>query len=251
MQHIKSQQKTRQYVFLLLLIGIPAYADTLSLQSSDQQIGLLELYTSEGCSSCPPAEKWLNGLKNHPRLWKEFIPMAFHVDYWDYIGWKDRFASKDYSRRQKHYARTGAVRTVYTPGFVYNGAEWYVRRNAGFPEGKQTGTLQLDLNQQNIKADFKPSVHFDTALDLNIAILGFDLTTSVKAGENRNRKLEHDFVVLSMKKTPLKKQDDKYTTNTELPATNHKAPQYALIAWVSPKNRQQPLQAVGGWLKSL
>jgi len=61
-----------------------AYAQTFN--SSTQQVNLIELYTSEGCSSCPPADKWLNSLKEQQGLWTEFIPLAFHVDYWDYIG---------------------------------------------------------------------------------------------------------------------------------------------------------------------
>jgi hypothetical protein len=93
-------------------------------ESSSRQTALLELYTSEGCSSCPPTDRWMSALENEPGLWNEFIPIALHVDYWDYIGWKDRFVSLEYSARQRQYAQEQSLKTVYTPGFVYNGNEW-------------------------------------------------------------------------------------------------------------------------------
>ncbi|MCK5360690.1 MAG: DUF1223 domain-containing protein, partial [Gammaproteobacteria bacterium] len=76
----------------LLLAGsafiTTAYAEEKHFSSGEGKVNLVELYTSEGCSSCPPAEKWMNNLKDDPRLWQHFVPLAFHVDYWDYIGWK-------------------------------------------------------------------------------------------------------------------------------------------------------------------
>jgi hypothetical protein len=97
---------------------------TVVFQSSDHQTALLELYTSEGCSGCPPAEAWLSQLKNLPRLWKDFVPVAFHVDYWDYLGWRDPWATKGFSERQRSYAQPWGSDSVYTPGFVLNGKEW-------------------------------------------------------------------------------------------------------------------------------
>ena len=115
-----------QVLLAVLFMGFiqTLVAEPWSISSSNTQVSLLELYTSEGCSSCPLADRWVSSLKDDPKLWKEFIPLSFHVDYWDYIGWKDRFASPAYSRRQKQYAQQGAVSTVYTPGFLNNGQEW-------------------------------------------------------------------------------------------------------------------------------
>src|SRR5437867_10582189 len=79
-------------------------AAPISFQSQQNRTALLELYTSEGCSSCPPAEAWLSKLKDAPGLWRDFVPIAFHVDYWDSLGWKDPFAIKAYSERQRDYA---------------------------------------------------------------------------------------------------------------------------------------------------
>jgi len=80
-----------------------AHAET-TFQSGPQRVALLEVYTSEGCSSCPPAESWLSEFKNQARLWKEIVPVAFHVDYWDGLGWKDRFAKEEYTSRQRAYS---------------------------------------------------------------------------------------------------------------------------------------------------
>jgi len=82
-----------------LVILIPSLIATLTAQAADrvfetgpQKTHLIELFTSQGCSSCPPAEAWLSKLKNEPGLWKNFVPLAFHVDYWDRLGWRDPFA---------------------------------------------------------------------------------------------------------------------------------------------------------------
>src|SRR5262245_10264750 len=97
---------------------------TVTFQSPDRRTALLELFTSEGCSSCPPAEAWLSRLKESPCLWKDFVPVAFHVDYWDRLGWEDPWGSRAYSQRLQSYARSWRNDSVYTPGFVLNGKEW-------------------------------------------------------------------------------------------------------------------------------
>jgi len=93
--------------FFCLMFSSPSFhltAAAVTFESSETQTSLLELYTSEGCSSCPPAEKWLSRLKESPGLWKDFVPVAFHVDYWDYLGWRDRWSSKTFTDRQHAYA---------------------------------------------------------------------------------------------------------------------------------------------------
>ncbi len=82
-------------VFFSSMANVNSQTQPIAFQSSENQITLLELYTSEGCSSCPPAEIWLGRLTQSPGLWKDFVPVAFHVEYWDYLGWRDPWASKD------------------------------------------------------------------------------------------------------------------------------------------------------------
>src|ERR1700677_1386741 len=76
----------------------------LDLKSSPLQQNLVELYSSEGCSSCPPAESWGGSLRQDSGLWKKFVPVEFHVNYWDDLGWKDPYASNEFTDRQKNYA---------------------------------------------------------------------------------------------------------------------------------------------------
>ena len=124
-------KKTLQLGTLLLSLMLAGtalisnvYASEKHFSSGENKVTLVELYTSEGCSSCPPAEKWLNSLKEDSRLWTYFVPVAFHVDYWDYIGWKDPFAKSDYGLRQGKYKQQGNIQTVYTPGMMLDGKYW-------------------------------------------------------------------------------------------------------------------------------
>lgn len=236
---------------LLFLSGAAVQADTL-ITSPNTRVSVLELYTSEGCSSCPPADKYLSELKSHPELWTSLIPVAFHVDYWNYIGWKDRFSSPEYSARQKRYARSKSLKTVYTPGFLLNGKEWrsfFGLRKLSVDSGKEVGSLNLHINNMELKAKFQPTTKMkDDVLILNIAILGFDLKTDVKAGENHNKQLKHDFTVLGFKTIPLYKNGSFYAVMTELPDVIEMAPRMAVSAWVNEEYNMEPIQAAGGWL---
>lgn len=204
---------------------------------------IVELYTSEGCSSCPPADKWLSSLKSDPRLFKTLIPMAFHVDYWDQLGWPDRFAMTAYSNRQRALVKEGILSQVYTPGIVVDGREW-----RGWFNGKRDidnaaarpGQLTAELNEQQLKIRF-PGEHSYTA---HTAVLGMGLETRVERGENRGRTLNHDFVVLQtfeqsgrgewqMDITPVPQWGQKRT---------------ALVIWLTEPDSLSVIQAAGGYL---
>ncbi|MCW8988476.1 MAG: DUF1223 domain-containing protein, partial [Gammaproteobacteria bacterium] len=114
----------KSIIILYLLAFNVVFAEVLHIESGIKKNTLIELYTSEGCSSCPPAEKYLNNFTKKKDLWKTWIPVAFHVDYWDYIGWKDRFAEKKFAQRQRQYAQLKRASTVYTPAFMVNGDSW-------------------------------------------------------------------------------------------------------------------------------
>jgi len=224
---------------------------SVTFKSSVEQTGLMELYTSEGCSSCPPADRWISALKDEDGLWNEFIPMSFHVDYWDYIGWKDRFASPQNSDRQRQYAKEKSLKTVYTPGFVYNGQEWrgwFARRFMQLPAGQEPGVLELEILDNFATARFMSQNGNHINLLLNVALLGFDLKTQVNAGENRGRELPHDFVVLGVDTAAFKATNNIYQTKLQLPEAVISAPRYAIVAWVSKRGKQAPIQATGGWI---
>src|SRR5260370_13373467 len=87
----------------MFVATVIAQSTSLTFQSSGKQTALIELYTSEGCSSCPPAETWLSRLKESPGLWKDFVPLAFHVDYCDYLGLRDPWASQSLADLQRAY----------------------------------------------------------------------------------------------------------------------------------------------------
>ncbi|MGD8978049.1 MAG: DUF1223 domain-containing protein [Gammaproteobacteria bacterium] len=226
--------------------------DTASkrFESGPGRVALLELYTSEGCSSCPPADRWLRELKSDPRLWKDFVPVAFHVDYWDYIGWEDRFARPAFSHRQRRYVADGRASTVYTPGLFNNGEEWrgWFRGEAPSFDPAPVGALSLTLDGDRVSVRFEPPDDEHGDLEVQIAILGMGLETEVRAGENRGRTLRHDFVLLELISRPLDKGDGGFLASAALPGLAEDPTRRALVAWVSRRGDQAPIQSVGGFL---
>jgi len=234
-------------IFLALIAG-SAQADPIVIESPPYRVAMLELYTSEGCSSCPPADRWVSGLKTQPDLWRRFIPLSFHVDYWDYIGWPDRFASPAFSDRQRRHASGQSMRTIYTPGFFLNGAEWRWRGGDLGAELEQVpaGTLEVAINDADLTVRFVSELqHGD--LRASVALLGFGLETRVKAGENAGRTLSHDFVVLSVEEAALKLEGNVFKARLASPSRKVDAQRYAIVAWVNSKGSQVPIQAAGGW----
>jgi hypothetical protein len=201
-----SSKRLTQFISALLIsTPIISTAAECSAKSGAQTVPLLELYTSEGCSSCPPADKWMSGLKLDAN---KVTPLAFHVDYWDYIGWKDRFSKTEYSDRQRKIAAFGGAGFVYTPQFVFNGRDfkgWDNSRLTSAIEAQQrlasranlkldaiadaSGNITLKTNAETVIA--KDASH----VDVFIALYENKLVSQVKAGENSGRELKHDYVV--------------------------------------------------------
>jgi hypothetical protein len=246
--------KTRQ-LFLalvqLLFIALPAAAQQ-TLTSPSQQATLVELYTSEGCSSCPPADRWYSTLLDHPGLWRRVVPVAFHVDYWDYLGWEDRFARKSASQRQQLHRQQGNARAVYTPAVMAAGREWRDWRYAdrALPDSQaEVGVLSVKLGPGTFTASFEPAPGFrGHAPVLNLALLGIGMQTRVRAGENRGRILKHDFVVLDHRSYDSEEQ----RWRGEMPSSPHAGQARALAwaAWVSSANNLAAVQATGAWANS-
>jgi hypothetical protein len=222
-------------------------AEILSIESGPRKTHLLELFTSEGCSSCPPAEAWMSRLKENPGLWRDFVPIAFHVDYWDRLGWRDPFASKAWTARQYEYSERWNSGSVYTPGFVLDGREMQ-NRSVPSAAAETTGTLKISvIDGEKVAASFQPANGETKPLELHIARLGFGLNVHVKAGENSGRKLLHDFVVLSLENAQM--VSGKAELNVPRALTNQDASsRSALVAWVTEPGQTEPIQAAGGWL---
>lgn len=248
-----SMRKIQTLVLLLLASGYaPAQTGPEALQfaSGERRVAMIELYTSEGCNSCPPADRWLGRLKQHPGLWSRFVPAAFHVDYWDYIGWTDRFARPEYSERQRQYAAEGGVRFVYTPGMFHDGLEWNGWRRGGpvYSVTETVGNLRLRVDGRAVTLQFDAASEAYEGLRAHVAVLGMNLETRVSAGENAGKTLGHDFVVLDLRAVPLSTGNGGYTAELALRDVKIYAPEQAIIAWVSEADRQAPVQAVGGYL---
>ena len=111
-------------VLLIQVSTAQLRAEPIVFESGERRTTLVELYTPEGCSSCPPSDRWIALFKDSPLLWSSVVPLSFHVDYWDYQGWKDEFSSAVYSSRQRKHQRIGNLSAVYTPGVLVDGSEW-------------------------------------------------------------------------------------------------------------------------------
>ena len=243
---IKNLLNTLVFFSVTVVWGASVNAETFT--SGERQNTLIELYTSEGCSSCPPAEKYLNSFKDNPGLWKTFIPVALHVDYWDYLGWKDRFASPLHTQRQRALGQVNLQDTIYTPGFFVNGDPW--RRGFFGSEPKvskdKAGKLSVTLDKNRISAEFLTKQFDSQPLTLTVAVLGMGLKSSIKAGENSGHKSLHEFVILKY----ITKKSNNARWTFELPVYDQMgASQLAVVAWVSKAGNPRPIQSVGGYIK--
>jgi hypothetical protein len=230
-------------ISLTFCLSAMVRGEETNLESGPARVHLLELFTSEGCSSCPPAEAWLTQLKQANGLWHDFVPLAFHVDYWDHLGWRDRFATKEWTTRQQTYAARWNAGSVYTPGFVLDGRESQAQLPRTSKEN--VGTLRLKTNGDDAHVSFTPSKNEARACEVYVAALGFGITADVAAGENKGRKLSHDFVVLSLQKAPLPAD----ATEVKFKIDNsHSDKIGALAAWITYPGDPTPIQAIGGYL---
>jgi hypothetical protein len=225
-------------------------ADETRFESGPQQTALLELYTSEGCSSCPPAESWLSKLKSDSGLWRDFVPLAFHVDYWDRLGWRDRFASREWTARQNNYASLLRQSSVYTPEFIRNGQEWSDWLHSA-PLAKSSvrnaGILSITSDDQKTFAIvYRSGDRAD--FEAHAALLGCGIASKIGAGENGGRQLQHDFVVLNHQSRILLAEAGQWRTSLTIDSSSNNIPQKAVAFWITRERQLAPLQAAGGWL---
>ncbi len=241
------------YFLAMTLTSSAALAAPIQFASPARQAALLELYTSEGCSSCPPAEAWLSKLKNAAGLWTNFVPVAFHVHYWDHLGWRDKLSDEQFTDRQQAYAKLWSAENIYTPEFVLDGKEW---RNwldlRGAPSASATtpGTLQVSsIDGRHWKAEFSPTDKTQRDYEITAVVLVSDLGTDVKAGENAGHHLQHDFAALSLITRPITVQTNNLSASFIID-NNPKGftGRLALAVWVTRAGDLEPLQATGGWL---
>lgn len=194
----------RAILALLACLAGPAQAMKCEVRSGPQTAALVELYTSEGCSSCPPADRWLSSLAGRPGI----VGLALHVDYWDYIGWKDPYAQQRFADRQRKLAQVMRARNVYTPQVLLQGQDFRGWGSQAFDEavaainarpsragislaleGGRPDTLAVEVRAELLRPD--------EAADAALYLASYEnrLVSGVAAGENRGRTLSHDYVV--------------------------------------------------------
>ncbi len=178
---------------------------------------LIELFTSEGCSSCPPADRWLSGQRNNIER-GDFSAIAWHVDYWDQLGWNDPFSIPLASQRQRWLAgKSGAQ--VYTPGVFLDGREWRKWSAGAAPESVRQAipTLALNVERHGGKLHARAEVSAlaeKSTLVLVIQLLNRD--SQVTRGENSGRLLHHDFSASAVQQTELAANSGAQTTIADM-----------------------------------
>jgi len=221
------------------------------IKSGPSRVGLLELYTSEGCNSCPPAQAWFSRLAGDTRLWNDVVPVAFHVDYWDYLGWSDVFARAAFSERQRDYSERWKSTRIYTPGFVWNGQEWrgwFDGKKAVPATGGEAGVLTGAITGTGVDISYAPSVITGEEPIAHVAVLGMGLERKVTSGENKGKTLVHDFVVLDYQRVEITAHDGVWTGHAAWRAPRDPAPaRHAVAVWVSTA-QGDPMQAAGAFI---
>jgi hypothetical protein len=195
--------------FLMALAATSSHAATCTAESGVPRVALLELYTSEGCNSCPPTDRWVSELPRRGFTPERVVTLAFHVDYWNYLGWPDPFSRAQFSERQRVASLRNRARVVYTPQLLLNGLDY--RRGAVF-DG--FGERLSALNRGPAPARIRLQMRADGTAGLDVsgiatvaesaargsaqaylALYENNLSNQIDAGENRGKRLQHDFVV--------------------------------------------------------
>lgn len=238
-------------LFFLVFLSEYAEGNEFKLTSSSKKMAVLELYTSEGCSSCPPADKWINSLEKKSGLWTEFIPVVFHVDYWNSLGWVDPLSSGRYAERQRLYAKSWGEKSVYTPGVVKNGKEWKGWRNSNkiaSSNSNLVGVLKVEGKDDSFSLTFhtdKSDKYRNLEFHAGVMLMGFK--SKVTNGENAGETLEHSFSICSFNSAPATKDAENFAGKLTLEScSKYGNTRKAVVFWVSEKNAPEPIQAVAG-----
>ena len=197
------------FAVLGILMASQAWAAACSAVSGAHTAALVELYTSEGCDSCPPADRWLSCLGERGYVPSRVVPLSLHVDYWDYIGWKDPYAKPAFSGRQRKLTQLQRLAFVYTPQVMLQGRDFRAWRTPAFEaavarvnaepararisvsiESMDARAITVDLRAEVLdKGQLKDAALYVAAYENRLAGL-------VTSGENRGHTLKHDYVVL-------------------------------------------------------
>ena len=219
----------------------------------------LELFTSEGCSSCPPADRWMQSLSKDRRLWKTVFPMAWHVDYWNDLGWVDSLSSREATSRQESYVRAWGHGGAYTPEFVRNGREWRTwSASETMPESTKrpdVGILRVTGSiQSGFAMSFQPVTSMNGPWDAHLVLIQSGVSHQVLRGENAGRRLQHGFAVRVVGSGAMRRVSEGAVegswTATLRPGVGglnglDSATEIAVVGWVSRSGDPAPVQITG------
>ena len=219
-------------LIIALIMAFKGFSEDKELQNIknsnlNKSFAVVELFTSEGCWSCPPADELIAKLEKDNRNKKLYI-LAFHVDYWDHQGWKDRFSKNQFTERQKQYATWLNLSTLYTPQMVINGRQEMVGSETGkVISGIQSAMLEshaenlslkvLKTEGKNVQVGYRSASTFKNS-DILMALVQKHASSQVSAGENAGKALSHVQVVRDLQSRALKAQD---SFSFKLPESNN------------------------------
>lgn len=228
------------FVALFLLIAINSFAQNKNT-TTRKGFALLELYTSEGCSSCPPADALMGRIQNEYKNDNVYV-LSYHVDYWDRQGWKDVFSDADYTQRQYDYAKFLGKEPIYTPQLIINGRADYIAsqetlvRNGIKSALSKPVTTDLSLETSKVNTNLNVTYNIEGTFknsSLLIALVQKRAKSNVKRGENANRVLSHYQIVHHLHTVALK--DKTGTVSIHLPKSFNEK-EYEVIGFVQDKN---------------
>jgi hypothetical protein len=197
----------RPRIAVLLVIAAAIAALTLTMHGAPPKLGpnpvVVELFTSQGCSSCPPADALIREIAHDPALRGRVIPLAFHVDYWDQLGWRDPFSSAEWSQRQARYCAAMNLSSSYTPQAVVGGTRDLVGSNRlalnaaleAASNTKPSGEVTLTVRREGNALIATIHATVPAGDDLFLAVTEDDVATKVLHGENAGRTLTNDAIV--------------------------------------------------------
>ena len=243
---------------LVVVVALLALAESVAAEpqhfaSMQRQTLLFEQYTSEMCPECPEAGQWFSQFNNNIGLWTDFVPVSFHVTYWDRPNIRDRFAQAVFVERQRRYFELKTMVNLRTPQFVFDGGAW--ERIMGFRKPievsrRQVGVLRVELDGAQIAASFRPIGGCSEPRELHIALLGTEIAAYRQPSAAITRVPHLDFTVLAYHSAGAVLENDEYHWKMILPkASMDLAKRHALAAWVSRPDFPAAIQAVGGWVE--
>ena len=248
----------RGALVLAALQAMPSGAAECRARSGGHTTALVELYTSEGCDSCPPADRWLSSLASRGHGPDRVVPIALHVDYWDYIGWKDPYARALFSSRQRRLAQAMRAKVVYTPQVLLQGEDFRRWQGPGFDEAVAKINARPSRARIELSLGSAAGGHFPVEVraevleatqraDAGLYLAAYEnkLVSAVGAGENRGKTLTHDYVAFEWVGPLGFGPDGRLSTRRSLPLLPKAVPANSgVVAFVQTRSNAEVLQAL-------